>query len=279
MNTPSKQASTEAPDWSALFFDPGNDLSGKFIARARKRYGNSPDAESAYNYALDRVSADNFAMLTERYAGKGSAAGFLSISFLNQMEEYARHKYPRARPPAWLKRLGDLWVRTWQMLCLQRQNPESIVDALGHNESDRRAEILAATAQIKARVPNCGQYVAEVTALDDEGPELTSEADDAPDQASERDTATVLLEVVSSLMSDASATPSAAQREALASVAKAVAMSDQERILLQLVYEQDHKIASAARAIGLERKQASRLHAALIARLRKALQPVGLVDR
>lgn len=261
-------------DWSALFFDPGNDLPGKFMARARKRYGDSPDAESAYNYALDAISADNFALLDERYAGTGSAAGFLSISFLNQMEEYARSKYPRVRPPAWLKRLGDLWVRTWQMLCLQRQNPETIVDALGHNTPERRDEIRHATVQIKARVPNCGQYVAEQTTLDDAGTPQVIETDDAPEEADDREIGVVLLQVLGALIDENAVGPQ--QEAALATLGDAAVLSDQERLLLQLIYEQGHKIASAARALGLERKQASRLHGAVLQRLRNALAPLGL---
>lgn len=276
MNQHDTQQHESGPDidWAALFFDPGNDLPGKLMARARKRFGTSPDAEAAYNHALDLLAANDFAVVRERYAGKGSAAGFLSISFLNAMEEYARHKYPRARPPAWLKRLGELWINTWRMLCLQRQSVESIVDALGTNESVLRDEIRAATLEIKRRVPNCGQVIAEQTALDD-APLEPASTGEGLDQESEQETSEVLLQVLGGLLGK---DISPEQLSALGALGDAIAMSDTERLLMRLIYEQDHKIASAARALELPRKQASRMHAAVLQRLRAALVPLGLTE-
>lgn len=261
-------------DWSGVFFDSSSDLSGKLMARARKRFGESPDAEAAYNYALEHLSADGFAPLRERYAGTGSVAGFLSISFLNAMEEYARQKYPRARPPAWLKRLGDLWVRTWRMLCLQRQPAQTIVEALGGDTTDQSNEVRFATLEIKRRVPNCGQVIAEQTTLDD-APIQAGATDEIPDAAVEQDTQLIVLQVLGGVLEQEI---SAAQKDALLQLGDAVVLSDQERLLLRLIYEQGHKIASAARALGLQRKQASRLHAAVLTRLREALAPLGLSE-
>lgn len=261
----------DAVDWSLIFFDPAQGLADKLMARARRRYGESPDADSAWNYALDQLSADDWRGLSERYTGKGSPAGFLAITFINALEDYARHKYPRARAPQWLRRMGDLWVQVWRRLCLKRDAVETIVDALGERDAARADEIRGATVQIRARVPNCGIVVAERTSDPDE---LAPADDGAPEDNA--DVAEALLQATAAILDRDAPT---VQPEALAQVQGALALDDTDRLLLRLVYDEGLKLAAAARALDLTRKQASRRHLALLGRLRDAFASLGLGDR
>lgn len=262
-----------AVDWSLLFFDPDNGLPDKLMARARRRFGDSPDADAAYNYALDQLSEDDWAGLSARYTGRGSPAGFLAITFINALEDYARQKYPRARPPQWLRRLGDLWLQVWQRLCLKRDAVETIVGALDDGDRDRGEEIRRATVEIKARVPNCGVVVSETAAGDSDDPPDFQTPDDT---ASDREMAGVLLSVGAAALGRE--TPGALTDDRLSALRDALALNDLDRLLLKLVYDDGHTVAAAARMLDLTRKQASRRHLAVLEQLRKALAPLGLSE-
>ncbi len=257
-------------DWSLLFFDPAHGLSEKLLARARQRFGDSPDVDAAYNFALERLSAQDWQPLTDGYTGRGSPQGFLAITFINALEYYARAKYPRARPPQWLRRLGDLWLQVWRRLCLKREAVESIVDALGNSDAARCDEVRGAAVQIRARIPNCGQVVAEEAV--DPGDE-TAVSQDAL-QALDRATAETLLNVAAGMLQ--SETPTASTEATMTALRDALEMDDDDRLLLKLVYDEGMKVAAAARALGMTRKQASRRHLALLETCRQALASIGL---
>jgi hypothetical protein len=197
----------------------------------------------------------------------------LAISFINALEDYARSKYPRARAPQWLRRMGDLWLQVWQRLCLKRDPVETIAGALGQADPDRAEEIRRACVQIKARVPNCGIVVAETTTEADPSP---SAPDTPHDAMADDELALVLVNVGTALHGrDASAAPSAG---ALNRLREALQLDDVDRLLLKLMYDDGHNVAAAARILKLTRKQASRRHLAVLARLRKVLAPLGLGD-
>ena len=255
-------------DWSLLFFGSDEGLADKLMARARRRFGDSPDADSAYNFALDRLSADDWSALAVRYKGKGTPQGFLAITFINALEDYARAKYPRARPPEWLRRLGDLWLQVWRRLCLKREAVESIVDALSDRDAARAQEIRGAAKQIRARVPNCGQVVAEEPA--DLGDADATTHDTVAEL--DRDTLNMLTGTVAAVLDQDA--PSPLPDEAVLALRDALDLPAADRLLLKLLYDEGMSVAAAARALDLTRKQASRRHLAILGRLREALGAV-----
>ena len=185
------------------------------------------------------------------------------------MKVMARAKYPRARPPQWLRRLGDMWLQIWRRLCLKRDAVESIVDALGDRDAARCEEIRGAAAQIRARIPNCGQVVAEESA--DLGDEMAVSQDAM--RALDSATAETLLNIAAEMLQGDA--PVALAESAKTALREALAMEDDDRLLLKLVYDEGMKVAAAARALGMTRKQASRRHLALLDQLRGALASVG----
>src|SRR5262245_8190758 len=112
-----------AIDWQALFFDSRAEWPARLMTRARRRYGPPPDAEAAYNHAFQAISENEWSRLSDGYRGSGTAEGFMAITFVNLLEEYAVRKYGRLRPPAWLQRLGGMWTRVFELLCLRRLEP------------------------------------------------------------------------------------------------------------------------------------------------------------
>lgn len=266
--------SVEDIDWQSVFYQVQDAL----WARARKRFGDTPDAESAMNFVLDTLSEDHFAHAGKGYTGRGSPEGFIVIRAVNLMHDYATAKYGRPRPPAWLARLGQAWTQAFTMLCLRRQLPETIVDALfaaANIEADRARLMLR---EIKARIPSCGQLSAsEVTSA------MEGTPDDPAQPSVERDLeASDVRTIVGALqrvfepeanVGDA-ATPALA--DALKTLGASFDLKDDDRLLLRLVYQQGMTLAKAARAMRLKDYDIRRRHTRLMARLRSALEDCGL---
>lgn len=267
-------------DWQAVFFSVQDALR----ARARKRFGDTPDAESAFNYALDTLSDTGFDTLGKHYAGRGSPEGYVIVRVVNLMHDYATAKYGRARPPAWLARLGSTWKQAFDMLCLRRQMPGTIVDALY-----AAAGIDATTAQrmlreIKARIPRCGQFGAGEMAMTDASPsgqvldQTADAADEAPLETHETQS---LLGALHGVFDSAAAIQgddpvSAPLADALRKLGSTIDLPDDDRLLLRLVYQQGFTLAKAARALGLRDHDIRRRHTRLMQRLRSAMQDCGL---
>lgn len=271
-------------DWSTLFFD----LESKLSAVAERRYYRSPDAGAAFNFAFEKISADNWGRLRNGFEGRGSPTGFLRVTFLRLLEDYATAKYGRKVPPLWLRRLGALWKRIYQLLCLERQLPATIVDVLTARSQHSANEIRYAIEQIRGRIPDCGAYRGEQT-REDLDTRASSEAALCGElESSEQLT---ILSVLRGMLVDASSHSGAVfaavgnDNPATDSLGKkleeavvAVALTNQERLLLKLVYEERLTITASSAALHLPRKTVSRMHQRVTKRLKDALAPLGLDD-
>lgn len=276
-------------DWAALFFEPNAKWPEKLLTLANRRFAGTPDAESAYNFALEEVSANDWCRLREGYKGTGSAAGFLRITFVRLLEEYAVRKYGKKRPPVWLKRLGTMWVRTWEFLCLKRLMPETIVEQLTSSGEHPAELIRQAMTQIRGRIPGCGQYVGEWADYDSAQTRAeTLVASDEPDAQLEETELVELLGSIASLLAKPDATNTADSNEehgtgrALTlserrdAVRARLDISANERLILRLIYHDGYTIPKAAKALRLHEQKVRRTHKKLMTAIREALEAAGL---
>lgn len=262
-------------DWQSLFFDPSAQWPARLTARARRRYGGTPDAGAAYNYAFEEISRDDWARLRTGYRGTGSAEGFLAIAFLNLMEEYAVRKYGRRRAPAWVQRLGTPWTRIYELLCLRRLAPETIVDELRMREGHDVGVLRRAIADVRGRVTGCGEHVGEQTT--DDVVEPPSSGVTAATEL-ERGELAHLLAVLRGLLADERRAPDVepppnpeSARTRIAALSEHVRLTNEERLMLRLLYEENCTIPEAARALAMNERTARRAHERLMKRLRDAL--------
>lgn len=271
-------------DWQEFFFAPGANWPERLQARARRRFGDSADAESAYTYALRRVSEDGWKRLREGYAGRGPPDSFLGITFVNLLEEYAVRKYGRRRPPAWLQRLGLMWKRVYELLCLKRQMPEAIVTTLGPTAPGGNDEVRSAIREVRGRIPDCGAYVGETPVDDGHLTGYGDEQNPQPPAALEDREVLMVLGALRGLLaesSDGDAQASGLLSEAgveareLPRLREALSLSDEERLLLKFVYLEGMSIARAARQLPLHEQKVRRMHKNLMQRLQEVLTPLG----
>lgn len=266
-------------DWQSLFFDPSAQWPARLTARARRRYGSTPDADAAYNHAFEEISRDDWARLRTGYRGTGSTEGFLAITFLNLMEEYAVRKYGRRRAPAWVQRLGTPWTRIYELLCLKRLAPEMIVDELCMREGHDVGLLRRAITDVRGRVRGCGEHVGEQTTDDvvEPAPSGVTSATEL-----ERGELAHLLAVLRGLFGDERHAPDAdppddpeGARARIAALTKHVRVTNEERLMLRLVYEENCTIPEAARTLAMNERTARRAHERLMKRLRDALGRQG----
>jgi len=268
-----------AIDWQALFFEPRAEWPARLMARARRRYGNRPDAEAAYNHAFEAMCENDWARLRDGYRGSGTAEGFMAITFLNLLEEYAVRKYGRPRPPAWLQRLGGVWKRVYELLCLRRLEPQVVVDLLCSAQA-RDSDVRAAIREVRARIPRCGEHRGEQA---DDGTIEQEHSASTPASELEQGELEHLLEVLAGVFGHEQAAERAFDgaaanraRMRIAALERNLELTGQERLLLRLVYEENCSIPEAARNLNLNERTARRAHARLMDRLRAALAEQGL---
>ena len=116
-------------DWQHFVFDPKGRWIERMVRLAERRFPDAAVSGAAYNFAFENISDNDWRGL-ESYTGRAQPGTYLTVVFCRHLEDYSRARFGRPRPPAWLNRLGELWKRVYQMLCLERMEPGSIVDRL-----------------------------------------------------------------------------------------------------------------------------------------------------
>ena len=225
-------------DWAAVIFDPA--FMAGLERMAARRFVQPVLAEEACTAMLEALSENDWAAL-QSFSGKSAPATFAFAVAGRAMEDFARRKFGRPRPPQWLQAMGQAWVTIWRMLCLERQWPETIKSRLA--EECRAGLIADAIREIKRRIPRCGEpgfsecCVTELgldTLPDDKGASL-----DASFQAAQHQQALALMASLLKVNrgeAEGGACPSN-EDEAIATLIKSMSLSEDDRLLLALHYE------------------------------------------
>jgi hypothetical protein len=140
-------------DWRSLIFDSTQGMFQHLDALARRRFPVDPKAEEAFNAVLDALSRDDWARLA-RFDGRGSAEAYLVRTFSHALEDFARQRFGRPRPPTAIIRRGGVWLRIYQHLIVERRLEPSVADALAADTDWPVADIAAAIREVKALCVN-----------------------------------------------------------------------------------------------------------------------------
>ena len=238
---------------------------------AKRRFWQNVFAEEAALAVMDALARDDWAAL-KKYRGEAGFSAFLKAVAMAELENFARARFGRGRPPLWVRRLGGIWEKLYAALCRQRaplQEATEFVRAGMEWVDD--AEVEAAARQLLARIPDCGMVVEEVP-LDD-SPELTATASSSPDRESERHEREEALTTVFQLVvggGEEAAKPCQALRTIKINI------SSEERLFLKMCYQDGLPVARAGRLLGMGRFQAAARMRRLLERLRREFERAGL---
>jgi len=242
-------------DWQHFIFDPTQDWLGKLNVLARKRFVHEVLADEAFNYALDKVSANDWQLLS-RFSGKSSPGTFLVSVFRNQMEDFSRSKFGRPRPPAWLIRLGGLWKQVYEYLCLERAEPEQIVDRIMAVAEKTVEEVRSMIREVRGRITNCGESKGEINVQDEQVFENASSPTNSPQQELEHDEFNQCLGALAGVL-EINQQSADGLTNKLADM-PTIKLDDRDRIILKLVYQQGKKVAAVSRVLELPEHQVRR---------------------
>jgi hypothetical protein len=267
-------------DWQTFMFDPAGRYVERLARLAERRFPDPTVSGAAYNYAFEKISDDDWRLL-DGFTGRAQPGTYLMAVFSRLLEDYSRARFGRPRPPAWLKRMGELWRRVYQMLCLERMLPESIVDTLTARREREPVEIRRVIGVVRTRVSNCGQSPREINVED---PPEHSGSDTGPEsEISQQELRELLLVLRSAFVSASTSSSDANTEAALASVSPGLAklpglldLDDEERLILKLIYQDERSVKAAAQVLRLPEHVVRRKHDRVVLRLREVLREAGV---
>jgi hypothetical protein len=274
-------------DWQHFVFNPGGRWVERLMWLAERRFPDAAVAGAAYNFAFEKISEGDWTLL-QAFTGQAQPGTYLTAVFCRLLEDYSRARFGRPRPPAWLKRLGEFWMRIYQLLCLERMDPESIVDRLTVKAMHAPAELRRMIAVIRARVSDCGQSRREIAMGDVTEMVESQEAQSAnpASEVSDGELAQLLHALHDFLGPVAGASASgfasrprvagASLASRLVQVRDSLELDDEDRLILKLLYQDGLTVATAAGALGLPEHQVRRKRERAVARLRAALVEAGI---
>jgi DNA-directed RNA polymerase specialized sigma24 family protein len=274
--------------WAEKVLDTA--FTGYIEKMARRRFGQEVLAEEAANYVLDGLSEEDWRRCRQ-YRGQSQPKTFLISLASNLIEEFSRKRFGRPRPPVWLQAQGEIWVRLWKMVCLERQPLPSVIDRLTQTGQRTTETVRHAIAVIRARLPACGQEGAGECATDDiqswsDASGLVSR-DQQPGTDLEQQAVLLFRRLISSLEADAAElTPLAEEicpehldpelAEKLRTLHQQLRLSDEEVLLLKMVFIDGLNKSKAARALGKPGHYGGRIINEALTRLHDAFRACDL---
>ncbi len=278
-------------NWAELVFAP--EFMAAINKLAVKRFGQNSLAEEAVTYVIEYLSQDDWEKC-KSFQGKSQTKTFLYTLSNNALEEFSRKRFGRPRPPSWLQELGESWIKLWRSLCLERQPLAALVDRFtqrGFREPDK---VQQAARVIKARIPTCGQSSRD-TELADDIDRLSdvqqAEADHCESEQPEFENPfhAELLMMVNAVCNEAVTNNdfkgegsarfdrlANQQQEKLDRLRKALALKDEEKIMLRMIYVEGLSKSATSKALGMPSHQAGRIVNDALSRIGEALRSCGL---
>lgn len=277
-------------DWPGLVFNSEN--MAAIDKLSSRRFGEGSLAEEASTYAIEYLSKDDWSRC-RAYKGQANPRTYLFTIVNNALEEFSRARFGRVRPPTWLKDMGELWIKLWKALCLERQALPAIIDRFCSNGFRNPEDVSRAAQVIKARIPSCGQSIRDA--------EQTEDIDAISDQAQheKQDTSSgntcepdiqfqnpLLGELIIMLQAicldkpmDTEQFQTAQHVDQIAakhetkfdSFKQAISLNDQEAIILRMAFTEGMSKTAISKALGLAPHQAGRIANDALQRVSEAL--------
>lgn len=244
---------------------------------ARRRFGNSPMAEEAALRILDQL-LENGADRLQGYTGRGDPAAFLAAVSWRLMEDFARSRFGRKRPPRWIRHLGGIWEKLYQLLCMERIDIMEAVAMVAQStiSADSGAAVEEAAWAIRQQVRDCGAHQGLEVEFDEEETSRVHRTNDAGSQVEylEMKEKNALFE---ELLSVLTALPEDCIIENAGRLNLLhIDLGTEERLLLRLCYCDELPVARAGEMLGINRHQVHGRLRRLLARLRSELAAAGL---
>jgi RNA polymerase sigma factor (sigma-70 family) len=248
---------------------------GKINAMAVRRFGSGPLAEEAALAVIDGLEADDWQRV-RAFQGLASFSSFIMTLTARLLEDFARKRFGRVRPPLWVHAFGGIWPRLFQALCLERLPVTEAVELVHQRQTVVEKSVVETAAyQLLAKIPDCGMARNLEVAYEEE--ELPAEIGDGTGPARSVETRE-RQELFQAIFQIVLGQEEGEVGNVLLDKFQAfqLALSPEERLLLKLCYQEGLGVAEAGRMLGLTRFQAHGRMRRLLERLKAELSRTGL---
>lgn len=241
---------------------------------AVRRFGEGALAEEAAIAVMDGLQADNWRRL-RAYKGKASFVTFVRTLTTRLLEDFARKRFGRVRPPLWVKSFGGFWEKLFRALCLERLKVEDAVEVvLQRQMTASKKEIENAAYHLLARIPDCGIGQGMEIAFEEIEQSWEDSAGDPGQSVEERQITEMFGAVFQLVLGEKKSKGSDSLLKKFKQLR--VRLSPDEKILLKLCYQDGFGVTQAGKILGMSRFQAHGRMRRLMTRLKEEFERVGL---
>lgn len=240
---------------------------------AQRRFANQTLAEEAALQVMEDLAHDDWQVL-RKYRGAARLQTYFSSVVYNLLEDFARQRFGRVRPPLWLKRLGSVWLQLYQLLCLERHGYADAVNLAADRFHHLLLEQIERMAdRILGEIPSCGQAQYLEESLDEQ--DLPDHGGSASVQsaAEEKERQRYLAALHDYFFGELLDPQKTAALEKLTGCR--IDLEPEERLLLKLCHSEGFSVTKAGKRLGLNRFQVHGKMRRLYKRLRQSFESAG----
>jgi RNA polymerase sigma factor (sigma-70 family) len=256
----------------------------------RKRFKDENLVDQALLY-VQRGLEDKDWRRVRAYQGRASFKTYLTQVASRLMLDFARTRFKRQHPPAWIIVRGFLYQRLFKLLCRERLSPNeatrTLVEECVHATEDGAInlnllpeDVKRAIEDILSNVPDCGKPTEPRFVTLENIDNLCQDADEAhqisPEEhriATQRDAFLEALRRTLGMGGDFVYAPDPKLADRFANELRTVlSLTSEERVFLRLIYYDGKPVTTAARTLGLPEKKAHYRHKQLLTKIRDAIE-------
>ncbi len=243
---------------------------------AVRRFGEGSLAEEAALAVIDGLRADDWYRL-RAYDQKAAFTTFIRTLTARLLEDFARKRFGRARPPLWVKTFGGIWAKLFTALCLERLPVAEAVEVVLQRQTVVGiSEIESAAYQLLARIPDCGMHRGLEVAYEEEYSDMDLAEPRLDSSVEERQKKELLEAIFHLVLGGEEVTVSENFYRKFSQLE--ISLLPEEKLLLKLCYQDGLGVAQAGELLGLTRFQAHGKKRRLMARLKAELERTGLTE-
>ena len=101
----------------------------KINRAAVRRFGDNSLAEEAALAVIEGLEFNDWQRV-RGYSGKASFSTYVMVLTARLLEDFARTRFGRVRPPLWVKTMGGIWSKLFTALCLERLKVSEAVEVV-----------------------------------------------------------------------------------------------------------------------------------------------------
>ena len=248
---------------------------GKINALAVRRFGSNPLAEEAALAVIEGLAADNWRRVSV-FSGQASFYSFIMAISARIMEDFARKRFGRLRPPLWVQTFGGIWQKLFQALCVERLPVLDAVEVVQQRSrmDAEKATIETAAYELLARIPDCGMSRGTEVPFDEVAAMQEGDAGVEPAGTFEtRRQKELFLAVFHLILGQ----EGEVDRELLQKYhSLKITLKPEEKLLLKLCYQDGLGVTEAGAMLDMNRFQAHGRMRRLLQRLEEEFQRCGL---